>query len=125
MIGTPYTGTHAPGANGAGVNWQSDNAIDIGVPAGTPVYAAADGVVGGNVGVQPSRPRDGARVQINSPDNAFWYGHLSRVVVKPGQRVRKGQLIGYSGVSQNGAAHLHIGVERGNPVDMFGYGNAA
>lgn len=91
-------------------NWQSDNAWDYGIPVGTPIYATADGTVGPDVGIMPSRPNDGHRLTLNGSDNDYWYGHLSRLVVKPGQRVRKGQLLGYSGTSQNGVAHLHLGV---------------
>jgi len=86
-------------------NWESDNAYDLGVPVGTPIYALTDGTVGENFGVQPTRPKDGARLEIGGR----WYGHLSRIVVKPGDRVKRGQLIGYSGTSQNGVPHLHVG----------------
>ena len=92
-------------------NWQSDNAWDLGVPVGTPVYAVDDGVVGPNVGVMSSRPSDGARLTLNGSGNNYWYGHLSRIVVEPGQHVKRGELVGYSGASQNGVAHLHLGVQ--------------
>lgn len=91
-------------------NWQSDNAWDLGVPEGTPVYAVADGTIGPRVGVQDSRPGDGARFTLVGGGNQYWYGHLSRLAVKPGQRVRRGQLVGYSGSSANGVPHLHLGV---------------
>ncbi len=39
VIGLPYHGTHTLG------NWQSDNALDIRVPVGTPVIALADGEI--------------------------------------------------------------------------------
>lgn len=86
-------------------NWQSDNAYDLGVPVGTPIYAVRDGVVGKNWGTMADRPNDGQRVEIAG----VWYGHLSKVSVQPGQTVKRGQLIGYSGQSQNGVPHLHIG----------------
>jgi murein DD-endopeptidase MepM/ murein hydrolase activator NlpD len=92
-------------------NWQSDNAFDLGVPVGTPVYATEAGTIGPQVGGMASRPNDGKRVTLNGQSNNYWYGHLSKTVVKPGQTVAKGDLIGYSGKSANGAAHLHIGVE--------------
>jgi hypothetical protein len=91
--------------------WESDNAFDYGLPVGTPLYALDDGVIGGNLGPMESNPSDGSRVQLNADSNAYWYGHLSRVVVQSGQRVKRGQLLGYSGASSNGAAHLHLGVQ--------------
>jgi murein DD-endopeptidase MepM/ murein hydrolase activator NlpD len=109
-LGGPGMGTH--GSNAPSVNWESQNAWDVGVPIGTPIYAQEDGTVAGNIGVQASRPADGMRVQINGADS-YWLGHLSRLAVQAGQRVRRGQLIGYSGASQNGAAHLHIARQRG------------
>ena len=52
-----------------------------------------------------------------------WYGHTSRILVKPGQLVRRGQtiaLIGNSGHSTG--AHLHYEVRvHGIPVDPLAY----
>ena len=39
--------------------------------------------------------------------------------MKVGTRVKKGQVIGYSG-DANGSGHLHIGVKNGNPLDLLG-----
>lgn len=108
-VGQDLGGPEAHHARPLG-NWQSDNAWDIGIPIGTPIYAVTDGVVGSDVGSMSSRPGDGQRLTLSAADNAYWYGHLSRISVKPGQRVRAGQLLGYSGASSNGAAHLHLGV---------------
>ena len=52
--------------------------------------------------------------------NEFYYAHLSKLAVKAGQSVVKGQLIGYSG-SANGAAHLHIAAKHGDPQTYFNY----
>jgi hypothetical protein len=110
IIGTPHTGTHTLG------NWQSDNAYDLGVPVGTPVYAVADGTIGSNLGSQGAAAGSrfaGLRVQLNGAGNSWWYGHLSKLAVRAGQKVQAGQLLGYSG-SANGVAHLHIAQERGD-----------
>lgn len=116
VIGVPYQGTHTMYNN-----WESDNAIDIAVAYGTPVFATADGVIGSQIG--PLRSSDphllGLRVHLVTAGNEVYYAHLSQLTVKAGQHVRAGQLIGYSGRA-NGVDHLHISTEHGNPLDEFG-----
>ena len=79
-----------PGASGA-----KNNGIDIGVAAGTPIRASADGIVayaGDKVAVF------GGLVLVNHGSN--WvsaYGHAARVDVVRGQKVSKGQVIGLTG----------------------------
>lgn len=107
LIGTPYAGTHNLG------NWQSDNALDIGVPNGTVMQAVDGGVVekvkGGYSG--GASRFDGYQVTVRLKDGSrVFYTHLSKASVKPGQRVKAGQAIGRSG-SANGVPHLHIGFE--------------
>ena len=81
-----------PGESGA-----KNNGIDIGVPAGTPIRASADGVVayaGDKVAVF------GGLILINH--GSGWvsaYGHASRVDVVRGQKVTRGEVIGLSGDS--------------------------
>jgi len=114
VIGYPYQGTHTRG------NWQSDNAVDIAVPKGTPVYAVHDGTIGPNIG--PFNSLDptlsGSRLSILWTGNSAYYAHLSKILVKPGQRVKTGDLLGYSGVA-NGVAHLHWAIEKGSPLDWI------
>lgn len=110
IIGTPNSGTHNLG------NWESDQAVDIALPTGTPLYAPADGIIGsriGSLGSSSSRFA-GERVHLKIQGNELYYAHLSRLAVKAGQRVKKGQIIGYSG-SANGVTHLHLGVQNGDP----------
>jgi murein DD-endopeptidase MepM/ murein hydrolase activator NlpD len=79
--------------------------IDIAAPWGAPVYAATDGVVqfaGRSSGY-------GNFIKL-SHGGAFGtgYGHLSRILVRGGQSVRKGQVIGAVGsTGMSTGPHLH------------------
>lgn len=116
VIGGPFQGTHAKAFNvqGGSDNWQSENAIDIAVPKGTPVYAVADGVLGNTGSLGQGGRFAGLRTNLIGKGNSWYYAHLSKLVVKAGEQVRKGQLLGYSGEA-NGVAHLHFASEKGNP----------
>lgn len=113
-LGTPFQGTHGKAFNqkGGSDNWQSENAWDLGVPVGTPIFATEDGVIDpGRYGSLGSGGRfAGLRVTLHGGDNSFYFAHLSRIAVKPGAHVKAGQLIGYSGEA-NGVPHLHYAVE--------------
>ena len=108
--GGPHQGTHTLG------NWQSDNAYDISGKKGQKILAVGDGKV---VKVNRAHEGDegrfgGIAVTIQTKGGGKFYGHLSKAHVKPGQKIRRGQVIGRMGVA-NGLAHLHFGVEKGNP----------
>lgn len=110
IIGTPGVGTHSWTAWPD--NWQSDNAIDIATPVGTPIYAIADGTIGNRIGPLGSAAGrfGGERLTLNYGNNqSAYYAHLSRIVVRAGQRVKRGELLGYSGTA-NGVPHLHFAV---------------
>ena len=83
----------------------SHDGIDIPVPSGSKVYASHTGIV---VGSQYS-PSYGKFIII---ENGLWatlYAHLSRSLVKRKDKIRQGQLIGYSGSSGTGTGpHLHF-----------------
>jgi murein DD-endopeptidase MepM/ murein hydrolase activator NlpD len=116
VIGTPYAGTHTLG------NWESDNAIDLAAPIGSPIYATQSGTIGSQFGSLGEGGRfAGLRLHLKTPGNEFYYAHLSSFApgIKPGVRVKAGQLLGYSGEA-NGVAHLHIGARSGNPLQLFG-----
>lgn len=89
---------------------------DFGAPTGTPIRAAADGVVV----AAGHRGGYGLLVDVRHGDGRLTrYAHASRLHVRPGQRVRAGQTI--ARVGQTGTAtgpHLHFEVhEGGRPVD--------
>jgi hypothetical protein len=110
IIGTPHQGTHAlPGG------WADQNAVDIGVPVGTPVRAVADGVIGSQIGSLGKGGRfAGLRLHLLTAADEFYYAHLSRLLVHAGQHVKAGQIIGYSGEA-NGVPHLHFASRSGDP----------
>lgn len=90
------------------------NGLDIGVPIGTPVYAADDGEVTAVDNNDQSRLKKyqyGKYVVIEHDNNlATLYAHLSSQVVRKGAAVRKGELIGYSGSTGYATGpHLHFG----------------
>lgn len=110
-------GTAAHGSRAIG-NWESDNAVDLLTPRGTPVYAMFNGTIGSQFGALNSRDPKmaGLRLHLLGKNNELYYAHLSRFApgLHPGQRVKKGQLIGFSGTA-NGVDHLHLGYRNGNP----------
>lgn len=97
---------------------RSHHGVDIFAPRGTPVLAAADGIVtranetpvGGNV-VWMTDPRRNLRI---------YYAHMDRSVVERRQRVEAGDVIGYVGNTGNARTtppHLHFGVYARGPTD--------
>ena len=96
--------------------------MDIPAPAGTPVYAAADGAASLNnhwvMGISVKLDHGGSLATL--------YGHLSACAVKDGDLVEKGQLIGYVGSTGNSTGnHLHFEVDlNGDPVSAWPYLNA-
>jgi murein DD-endopeptidase MepM/ murein hydrolase activator NlpD len=90
------------------------NGIDIANKRGTPIVAAAGGVVA-HVGWDPyDRSRNPAWVVIIRHGNGLrsWYAHMLPKEVggaREGQRVRRGQLIGYMGATGKATGvHLHF-----------------
>lgn len=104
-------------------NMRMHTGIDFTAPRGTPVYATADGVV-----VSPNAEGGsgyGLTVVVNHGFGyQTLYGHLSRIGAKVGQKVKRGQVIGYVGSSGLSVApHLHYEVIKNgkkiNPVNFF------
>jgi murein DD-endopeptidase MepM/ murein hydrolase activator NlpD len=104
-----------------GMRWgRMHEGIDIGVPEGTPIHAAASGRViyaGWMSGY-------GNLVAIDHGNGlSTAYGHQSRIAVSNGQTVSQGQVIGYVGCTGHCfGPHLHFEVRiNGTPVDPMGY----
>ena len=104
-----------------GPRWGSFHpGIDIGVPTGTPIHAAAAGTViycGWEQGY-------GNFVVLDNGGNlATAYGHQSQIAVTCGQHVDQGAIIGFTGCTGTCyGPHLHFEVRiNGSPVDPMGY----
>lgn len=84
------------------------NGVDLAAPTGTPVYATADGVVGRADWFSSY----GLYIAIDhGADLETRYAHLSKLAVAAGERVRKGDLIGYVGsTGRSTGPHLHYEV---------------
>lgn len=98
------------------------NGVDYTVPEGTRVFAPADGVVKSAVTRKASS--SGMSVTIDH-GNGYQtiYNHLSKVTVRRGQRVRRGDIIaltGDSGLSLSPHLHYEI-VYNGKHVDPIHY----
>ena len=82
--------------------------VDLAAPTGTPIYATADGVISkaewfSSYGLFVSIEH-GAQLQTR-------YAHMSRIAVADGERVKKGDIIGYVGsTGRSTGPHLHYEV---------------
>jgi septal ring factor EnvC (AmiA/AmiB activator) len=88
------------------------NGIDLSAPYGTRVFAAAAGYVE-FTRVRYKLNKGYGRVIIINHDNGYktLYGHLSRILVKPKQRVDRWEVIGLSGDTGRATGpHLHYEV---------------
>ncbi len=94
--------------------------IDIQGPYGKPIVAAANG----RVTYAGRDPGYGNLVVVNHGSGIYtWYGHLSRIHVRKGVEVERGERIGALGsTGQTTGAHLHFEVRvNGVPVDPEQY----
>ena len=94
--------------------------VDLTAPRNTPIHAAGDGIVvradwaGGY----------GNCVRINHGYGYLTlYGHMQKYIVKPGQKVKRGDIIGYVGsTGLSTSPHLHYEVRiNGKPVNPVNF----
>jgi murein DD-endopeptidase MepM/ murein hydrolase activator NlpD len=95
--------------------------IDFAAPKGTLIYATGDGIVDGETG-----PKSGYGLAIVI-DHGFGYqtlyGHCNSIIVKPGDRVKRGQIIGYvgsSGLSVGPHVHYEV-IKNGVKIDPINF----
>jgi len=96
--------------------------MDYSAKVGTEIYATGDGIISK---VKRSKRGYGNYVKINHGFGyETLYAHMSKYIVKKGQKVKRGEVIGYvgnSGIST--APHLHYEVRKDNkkinPVNFY------
>ena len=119
----------------SGYGWRTDPhyktkkfhaGMDFSAPIGTPIYATGDGVIEKAI-QRKYRTKAGLGNFVKIKHGYGYqtiYGHMSKVVVRSRQKVKRGQIIGYVGnTGKSTAPHLHYEVVRNgkkvNPVDFF------
>ncbi len=118
----------------SGYGWRPDpftkarkmhKGMDFTSPRGTPIYASGNGVV---IRADQGSTGYGKHVRI---DHGFGYvtlyAHMSKYNVKKGQKVKRGDIIGFVGsTGRSKAPHLHYEVIKDkrhiNPINFY-YGN--
>jgi murein DD-endopeptidase MepM/ murein hydrolase activator NlpD len=111
----------APITSPFGPRWgRMHEGIDLGAPSGTPIHAAAAGVV---VYCGWMEGYGNLTVIDHGGGIATAYGHQSSIAVGCNQQVAQGQVIGYVGSTGHSTGpHLHFEVRvNGTPVDPLGY----
>jgi len=108
------------------------NAVDIANKCGTPIYAAAAGVVQRAVANGGWNGGMGNHITIlHSNGTVTYYGHLMTLLVKPGDKVYTGQNIafmggalGMAGAGNSTGCHLHFEVVGArNPLSVYPKGS--
>ena len=96
--------------------------VDFSAPTGTPIYATGDGTI-----TKAGRNRHGYGIMVRI-DHGYGYqtlyAHMSKVNVRAGQKVQRGEVIGFVGSTGVSAGpHLHYEVIRNgrkvNPISYF------
>jgi murein DD-endopeptidase MepM/ murein hydrolase activator NlpD len=96
--------------------------MDFAAEQGTPIYATGDGVVDRADNLAQGY---GNHVVVNHGFGyQTLYGHMSKIVARTGQKISRGQLLGYVGsTGLSTAPHIHYEVikngEKVNPVNYY------
>jgi murein DD-endopeptidase MepM/ murein hydrolase activator NlpD len=125
----PNSSPVAAAYNSSSFGWRLDpfnghkafhEGLDFTAAAGTPIYAAAGGIVT----VAEQTPDYGKIVKIDHGSGLETrYAHASLLLVKPGERVEKGQIVAQVGsTGRSTGPHLHYEIRlNGNPLDPRKY----
>lgn len=95
--------------------------MDFTAPTGTPIYATGDGVV---VRADTKSSGYGRHVRINHGYGyVTLYAHMTKMLVKPNQKVKRGDIIGLIGCTGKCVGpHLHYEVRKnGNPINPVNF----
>lgn len=105
------------------------NGVDLAVPLGTEVKAAADGVIKGfgNTDLYPGCRSWGGWVLVEHENGlSTMHAHLSSVITSVGQKVKRGQVIAYSGSTGiSTGPHLHFTLYISQAVRIRNYREVA
>ena len=102
--------------------------IDFSGPAGTPIYAPADGIVrkagpatGYGLLVELEHGRGISTKNFKPTDYVTRYGHLSRLAVQTNRFIQRGELLGYTGnTGRSTGSHLHYEIHVNNrPINPW------
>lgn len=122
--GLPVNGYISDGfgirGNPFGGGQEFHNGLDIAVDFGTPVVATADGIVIWAA----SHAGYGNLVAIyHSNGITTRYGHLAKITVEPGQRIRRGDQIGHAGsTGRSTGPHVHYEIRQNDqPINPMSY----
>jgi murein DD-endopeptidase MepM/ murein hydrolase activator NlpD len=100
--------------------------VDFNVPERSRIYSPADARVVETWHDEDSRGGWGGRIALElKPRLILLLAHLGKIRVRPGSRVRAGQLLGNVGDPTNNGnwfPHLHAQMVRGNFAKVDGYG---
>jgi murein DD-endopeptidase MepM/ murein hydrolase activator NlpD len=115
--------TSSFGGRDIGAGYEDHPGVDIGVPEGTPIRAAA----AGTVVLQQSEAESGGYGNFTCIDHggglSTCYAHQTSFAVSAGASVAQGEVIGYVGsTGYSTGAHLHFEVRiYGQVTDPMGY----
>ncbi|MBL6670209.1 MAG: peptidase M23 [Flavobacteriales bacterium MED-G22] len=105
--------------------WRQHNGIDFTAKKGTPVYATGDGII---KRADNRSSGYGKHIRIDHGHGyVSLYAHLNGYNVRRGQRVKRGEIIGFVGnTGRSAGAHLHYEIFKDkkhiDPINFY-YGN--